>query len=47
MSNRVGVGRGPKIAKDGLSMGVKNGGAAAKSGKNTHLLVIMNIRLKT
>ena len=32
---------GPKTAKNGLAMGVTNGGAAAKSGKNTHLLVII------
>ena len=36
---------GHKIAKIGLAMGVAIGGAAAKSGKNTHLLVIMRVRL--
>ena len=30
---------GPEIAKNGLEMGVTNGGTAAKSGKNIHFLV--------
>ena len=45
MSNRVGVGRGPKIAKNGLSMGVKIGSDAGKIGNNTRLLVVMRARL--
>ena len=36
---------GHKIAKIGLAMGVTNGGAAAKSGKNINLIVIMRVRL--
>ena len=34
-----------KSTKIGLAMGVKIGGDSAKSGKNTHLLVIMHVRL--
>ena len=45
MSNLFGVGRGPQIYKNVLAMGVTIGGDAAKSGKNTHLLVIMRVRL--
>ena len=40
VSNRVGVGRPPKNCKNGLAMGVTNGGSAAKSDKNTHLWAI-------
>ena len=36
---------GHKSANIGLAMGVAIGGAAAKSGKNTNLLVIMRVRL--
>ena len=34
-----------KSTKIGLAMGVTFGGDAAKSGKNTHLLVLMRVRL--
>ena len=34
-----------KSTKTGLAMGVKIGGDTAKSNKNTHLLVIMRVRL--
>ena len=33
------------LTKTGLEMGVTIGGGDAKGGKNTHLLVIMNVRL--
>ena len=36
---------GRKSTKIGLAMGLTIGGDAAKSGKNTHLLVIMRMRL--
>ena len=36
---------GHKYTKIGLAMGVTIGGDAAKSGENTHLLVIMGVRL--
>ena len=36
---------GCKSAKNGLAIEVKIGGDAAKSGKKTHLLVIMRVRL--
>ena len=36
---------GRKCTKIGLEMGVTIGGDAAKSDKNTHLLVIMRMRL--
>ena len=36
---------GSKSTKIGLAMGLTIGGDAAKSGKNTHLLVIMRMRL--
>ena len=36
---------GHKSTKNGIAMGVKIGGDAAKSVKNTHLLVIMRARL--
>ena len=45
MSNLFGVGRGPQIYKIGLAMGITIGGDATKSGKNTHLLVIMRMKL--
>ena len=35
----------PKISKNGLSIGVKNGDVAVKSGNDIHFLVIMNVRL--
>ena len=35
---------GRKSTNIGLAMGAKIGGDAAKSGKNTHLLVIMRMR---
>ena len=34
-----------KSTKNGLAMGVRIGGGAAKSGKNTNLLVVMRVRL--
>ena len=37
---------GRKSAKIGLEMEVTIGGDAAKSGKNTHLLMIMCVRFK-
>ena len=46
MSNIFGVGRGRKYTKNGLAMGVTIGGDATKSGKNTHLLVIMHVVLE-
>ena len=45
MPNIFGVGRGTQIYKNGLAMGVTIGGNAAKSGNNTHLLVVMRVRL--
>ena len=45
MSNIFSVGRGRKIYKIGLAMGIKIGGDDSKSGKNTHLLVVMRVRL--
>ena len=36
---------GRKYTKNGLAMGLTIGGDAAKSGKNTHLSVIMCVRL--
>ena len=36
---------GRKSTKNGLTMGVTIGGDAEKSGENTHLLVIMRMRL--
>ena len=45
MSNIFSVGMGPQIFKTVLAMGVTIGGGAAKSGKNTILLVIMHVRL--
>ena len=39
------LGGGRKSTKILLAMGVKIEGNAAKSGKNTHLLVIMRVRL--
>ena len=45
MYNLFGVGRGPQIFKNSLEMGLKIDGDADKSGKNTHLLVIMRTRL--
>ena len=36
---------GRKYTKIGLAMGVTIGGDAHKSGKNTHLLVVMRVRL--
>ena len=45
VSNLFGVGRRLQIYKIVLAMGVTIGGDAAKSGKNTHLLVIMRVRL--
>ena len=36
---------GRKSTKIGVAMEVTIGGDAAKSGKNTHLLVIMRVRL--
>ena len=36
---------GRKSTKNGLVMGVTIGGDAAKSGKNTHLFVIIRVRL--
>ena len=36
---------GHKFSKIGLAMGLKIEGGAAKSGKNTHLLVIICMRL--
>ena len=36
---------GRKYSKIGIAMGMKIGDYAAKSGKNTHLLVIINARL--
>ena len=36
---------GRKSTKNGLKMGVKNGGDAEKSGKKNPLLVIMCVRL--
>ena len=36
---------GRKYTKSGLAMGVTTGGDATKSGKNTHLLVIMRMSL--
>ena len=45
MYNLFGVGRGPQIYKKRTKMGVTIGGDAAKSGKNTHLVVIMHVRL--
>ena len=43
MCNLFGVGRGPQIHKNGLPMVLTIRGDAAKSGKNTNLLVI-NVR---
>ena len=47
VSNLFGVGRWLQIYryKNGLAMGVTIGGDAEKSGNNTHLLVIMRVRL--
>ena len=45
MLNIFSVGMGPQIFKTVLAMGVTIGGDAAKSGKNTILLVIMHVRL--
>ena len=45
MYNPFGVGREPQIYKFGLAMEVKIVGGAAKSGKNTHLLVVICVRL--
>ena len=45
MSNLFRVGRGHKSTKTGLAMGVTIGGDTTKSGKNTHLLVIMRMRI--
>ena len=45
MSNLFGVGRGTQIYKIGIVMGVKIGGDADKSGNDTHLLVVMHVRL--
>ena len=39
------LGGGRKSTNIRLAMGVKTGGDAAKSGKNTNLLVIMCVRL--
>ena len=44
VSNIFGARRGRKYTKNGLAMGVTIGVDAAKSGKNTHLLVIMRVR---
>ena len=45
MYNIFVVGRGPQIYQNiGLVMGVTIVGDAAKSGKNTHLLVIIRVR---
>ena len=43
MLNLFGVGRGAKINKNGLAIRVTIEGDAAKSGKNTKLLVIMRV----
>ena len=45
MYNIFGVRRVSQILKIGLAMGVKIGGDTSKSGKNTHLLVIISVRL--
>ena len=45
VSNIFVVGRRPQIYKNGLTTGVKFGGDAVKSGRNTHLLVIMRVRI--
>ena len=46
MYNLFGVGIGPQIQKQiYYNMGVKIGGDAEKIGKNTHLLVIMGVRI--
>ena len=45
MSNQFGVGRGPQIYKKWTNNGVAIGGDAAKSSKNTYLVVIMRVRL--
>ena len=45
MSDIFGVGRGHKSTKIGPAMGVTIGGGAAKIGKNTHLLVVIHVRL--
>ena len=34
-----------RYTRNGLEMGVKNWGDAEKSGKNTHLIVIMRVKL--
>ena len=45
MSNPFGGGRGTKIHKTGIAMGVTFGGDPAKSDKNTNFLVVMCVRL--
>ena len=45
MSNLFGVGRVRKSTKVELTMGVTIGGDAAKSVKNTHLLVVMHVMI--
>ena len=45
MSNLFDVGKGLQIYKKRLEMGVTIGVDSAISGKNTHLLVIMHVRL--
>ena len=45
MYNLFGVGRGTKIYKNGLEIRVTIGGDAVKTGKNTHLVVVMCVRL--
>ena len=45
MSNWVSVEGGPQVFKNGLAMGVAIGGGAAEFFRNTHLLVIIHVRL--
>ena len=45
MSNLFSVGRGTQIYKNWTTNGGKIGGGAAKSDSNTHLLVVMPMRL--
>ena len=45
MYNLLSVGKGPQIYKIGLEMGGTIGGDDAKNAKNSHLLVIMCMRV--
>ena len=45
MSNLFGVERGTQIYKMKLAMGITIGGDSDKSGNNTHLLLLMRMRL--